>query len=128
MEENNLILYFDGVCNLCSKLVQFVIRNDKRKRVRFSPLQDHPELADSPTVIVRQDDQLFYKSDAILKLLVALGGGWTVFRLGYILPKFLRDRVYDFIAFRRYGWFGKTDECMLPTPEIRDRFLEREIS
>jgi hypothetical protein len=127
------ILYFDGVCNLCNGLVQFVIRQNPEGTIRFASLQsekgryrleatglDSEKLS---TVIFEKNGRVSTKSDAVLGLLWELGGFWKLSVLGRIIPRFLRNAMYDFIARRRYSWFGKRDSCMIPTPELMERFL-----
>ena len=127
------ILYFDGICNLCNGLVQFVIRHNPNGPIRFASLQsekgryrlqemrlDSEKLS---TVIFEKNGRVSTKSDAVLGLLWDLGGLWKLSVLGWIIPRFLRNILYDFVARRRYNWFGKRDSCMIPTPELKGRFL-----
>jgi predicted DCC family thiol-disulfide oxidoreductase YuxK len=127
------ILYFDGICNLCNGLVQFVIRQNPKGTIRFASLQsekgryrleatglDSEKLS---TVIFEKNGRVSTKSDAVLGLLWELGGFWKLSVLGRIIPRFLRNALYDLIARRRYSWFGKGDSCMIPTPELMERFL-----
>lgn len=128
----NLIL-FDGVCNLCDGFVQFVIRNDKEGKFRFGTLQS-PEAeaifktlgydySVPKTVILIQNGKMYQRSEAALR--VAKGLRFPLpLSFGFIVvPAFIRDWVYDFVARNRYRWFGKKDVCMIPTPELRARFL-----
>ncbi len=129
------ILFFDGVCNLCNRFIQFVIKNDSNKLFLFAPIQsdafkqieqklleNHKAVPDS--VILYYNDRLYTKSDAVLKMMPLLNGKWIIARLGYIFPRFIRNAVYDWVAARRYKFFGKKDECMIPTPELQSRFLK----
>jgi predicted DCC family thiol-disulfide oxidoreductase YuxK len=127
------VLLFDGVCNLCNRWVQFIIRHDPDGVFRFAPLQsdvgtellrecglsaDHLD-----SLVLVEDDNYYTKSDAALRTATHLGG---VFRLGWpfqFVPRRLRDWVYDIVADNRYDWFGKRDQCMMPTPDIEERFL-----
>jgi predicted DCC family thiol-disulfide oxidoreductase YuxK len=131
---NTPILFFDGVCNLCNKTVQFIIRNDKRKVFRFAPLQSErgeellsrieQEQGKRPeSVILLYQGKYYLRSSAVLKVAELLGGKLLLLMPGYILPAFIRDAIYDAVAGRRYKWFGKQDECMIPTPELKARFL-----
>ncbi len=129
------IVFFDGVCNLCNRAVQFLIRHDARKKLRFAPLQGETAkrlLANAETIhttkldsfVLLEGDRLSTRSTAALRACRYLGWFW---RLGYyggmIFPRFIRDGVYNFIARRRYRWFGRKESCMIPTPELRERFL-----
>jgi predicted DCC family thiol-disulfide oxidoreductase YuxK len=132
--EDTPILFFDGVCNLCNRTVQFIIRNDKRKIFRFAPLQSERgeellsrierEQGKRPeSVILLYKDKYYMRSSAVLKVAGLLGGKMLLLMPGYILPAFIRDAIYDAVAGRRYKWFGRQDECMIPTPELKARFL-----
>lgn len=129
------ILLFDGVCNLCNGFVQFIIRRDAQQQFRFSSLQsgtgrrvlqyiadDAGSVPDS--LILLYKGRYYTKADAALKIAMLLGGGWRLMGAGYILPGFIRNAIYDLVARNRYKWFGKQDECMIPTPELSSRFLD----
>lgn len=130
----NEVILFDGVCNLCNFFVQFVIERDKGNVFKFASLQSDfgkkiltdSGLADanSDSVILYSEGRTFTESTAALKILKQLGGGWQIMYVFIILPKFIRDAVYRFIARNRYKWFGKKDSCMLPTPELKNKFIE----
>ncbi|HEX6903661.1 MAG TPA: thiol-disulfide oxidoreductase DCC family protein [Thermoanaerobaculia bacterium] len=127
------IVLFDGVCNLCNGSVQFILRRDPAGKFRFASLQSDlgqrllnergldPKALDS--VVVIDGDRCYRESDAALRVARDLKGAWkalTVFRL---IPRPVRDWLYRLIARNRYSWFGKTETCWLPTPELRGRFL-----
>ena len=127
------VILFDGVCNLCSGSVQFILKRDKEKKFFFASLQSNygQELLKRfhlPTdvfnsFILFQDEQIFTRSTAALKMFHQLNGwGWV--KILWIFPKFIRDAVYNLIAKNRYKWFGKKDECWIPTPELKARFLD----
>ena len=128
------IILFDGLCNLCDAAVQFVIRQDKKGVFKFASLQSNAgqEILKSNglsatqlnSFILLHDDVLFMKSSAALKAAQILGWPWKFFYGFMVVPRFIRDAVYDFIARNRYRWFGKKDACMIPTKELRQRFLE----
>ena len=124
---------FDGVCNLCNSTVQFIIRNDQRGRFRFAALQSEagrelllqyqlPEKALN-TVVLIAGGRAFTRSTAALEIARRLDGAWPICYAAVVLPRFLRDSVYDFIARNRYRWFGKQEACMMPSPELKQRFL-----
>ncbi len=130
------MILFDGVCNLCSGVVRFIVKRDPKGVFRFASLQsdagkrllrDHgvePSAGDPDTVVLVDHGRVFVRSTAALRIAYRLGGAYkVVFWLGLLWPRFLRDFVYDFIARHRYRWFGKKDSCMVPTPELRARFL-----
>jgi predicted DCC family thiol-disulfide oxidoreductase YuxK len=132
----NLVLY-DGVCGLCNRLVRFLLRVDRRAVLCFAPLQGptaarlaerHGFGLDVKTMVyVRQfglkHERAYLRSDAVLRVLGDLGGLWWLLSLLRVVPRFLRDPVYDWVATNRYRWFGKYDSCPLPSPEQRARFL-----
>ncbi len=126
------IVLFDGVCNFCNGAVNFIIRNDPEKRFRFAPLQseigqklrakfDIGEEVDS--IILVEDDEAFMHSSAALRVARGLGGIWSLGYAFIIVPAFIRDWFYKLFAKYRYKLFGKKDVCMIPTPEVRERFL-----
>lgn len=128
------LLLFDGVCNLCNGAVQWVIRHDPAGKVHFAALQSDTgqwvlEQAGLPreelsTVVLYHQNQLYTRSDAALKVLQQLGGAWSLLYIFRLIPRPVRDTVYDWIARNRYRWFGKRESCMIPTPELKSRFLE----
>lgn len=129
------IVYFDGECNLCNGSVQFIIRRDPRKRFLFAALQSaagakakdemthHGKDKVPDSVVLYYKGRYLVKSTAALTIAKLLGGAWPVLYAGIILPRFIRDGIYEFISRNRYKWFGKRNECMIPTPELRERFL-----
>lgn len=124
------ILFFDGVCNLCNSSVQFILKHDKKKQFLFAPLQSARgaealrQVDGKPdSLILFYNNRYLIRSDAALYTARLLGLPISLIFAGIILPRFFRDWVYNFIARNRYRWFGKKDECMLPTPELRARFL-----
>lgn len=131
MEQNGIIL-FDGVCNLCNGFVQRIIAADKNDYFRFASLQseagqsllkNHPNLQDLKSIVYLDNGKIYTKSTAAIKISSHLGFTWKILQLGYILPVFLRDGIYNIIAKNRYKWFGKKDQCMVPTPELKAKFL-----
>jgi len=133
MEANHPIILFDGVCNLCNGAVQFVIKNDKKKQFRFAALQSEVgiELSkkhDLPfetmnTFVAIIDNKSYTRSTAALEVAKLLGGAMSFAYVFIIVPTFIRDGIYDWISKNRYRWFGKKESCMIPTPDLRERFL-----
>ncbi len=136
---NNPVLLYDGVCGLCNKSVQMILDHDKRKEMRFAALQSdygkqvisrHPELekVDSIVFVERNsgadDERVFIRSDAALRVASYLGGAWKLLLIFRIIPRPIRDFFYNLIAKYRYKFFGKYDSCMLPSPDVRSRFLD----
>lgn len=127
------ILFFDGVCNLCNGLVRFIIRHDHKRKIMFAPLQSEiavnilsetdPGLLNIDSVVYVTRSGHFTRSDAILHMLRDMGGGWKTFFGFIIIPRFIRDSIYNMIARNRYRFFGKKDSCMIPTSDVKDRFL-----
>ncbi|MCB0631988.1 MAG: thiol-disulfide oxidoreductase DCC family protein [Saprospiraceae bacterium] len=127
------ILLFDGVCNLCNAFVQFVIRHDPEAVFRFTPLQSEigQELSakagfpvnELSTVILYYRGRFYTHSDVALEVVRRLPGIWSMLYGFVIIPKFLRDAIYNWVARNRYRWFGKRESCMMPTPDVKRRFL-----
>ena len=127
------IILFDGVCNLCSGSVQFILKRDKEKKFTFASLQSTTgqkllsqfNLPNDTfnSFVLYQDGRMYTRSTAALKLFQQLRG-WKWVKMFWIVPKFIRDAVYNLIAKNRYKWFGKKNECWLPTPALKERFLE----
>jgi len=128
------VLLFDGVCNLCDQSVQFIIKQDKQAQFRFASLQSELaknllkkyQLTDNQlsTVVLITDGKAFTKSTAALITLKKLGGWWSILYSFIIIPRPIRNAIYEWIARNRYRWFGKKDQCMIPTPELKGRFLD----
>jgi predicted DCC family thiol-disulfide oxidoreductase YuxK len=133
IKQYNHIILFDGVCNLCSGFMQFVYKRDTKGRFKFAWLQDDKTReiltwldlgADSfMTIVLIEEEKPYYKSRAFFKIIRYLRFPWPVLTVGYVLPWFIRDWIYDFAAKNRYKWFGKKEECMLPTGDLLKRFL-----
>ncbi|MDX1904619.1 MAG: thiol-disulfide oxidoreductase DCC family protein [Thermonemataceae bacterium] len=133
MLENKVIVLFDGVCNLCNATVQFLIVRDKKDQLRFASLQSefgqkvlekyHLPQKDFDSFVLLVGDKVYLRSSAALKVSAYLGVFWKVFQIFWLLPKPFRDWVYNFVAKNRYKWFGKKDECMLPSPQLKAKFF-----
>jgi predicted DCC family thiol-disulfide oxidoreductase YuxK len=127
------VILFDGVCNFCNGAVNFVIKRDKKAVIQFAPLQSEkgrlymrqfslPE-KDIKTFLLIEDNKAYTRSTAVLKVCRYLGGWWPLCYGFIIIPQFIRDGVYNVVAKNRYKWFGQKDQCMVPTPNVRKRFL-----
>ncbi|WP_203295764.1 thiol-disulfide oxidoreductase DCC family protein [Luteirhabdus pelagi] len=134
MQENGKkIILFDGVCNLCNSSIVFIIKRDKRDMFRFAALQEsigqaliakhNIDTSKTDSIILVDGDTHYEKSSAALRIARHLSGGWPLLSAFLILPKFIRNAVYDYIAKNRYKWFGKKESCMIPTPELKSKFL-----
>ncbi len=130
---NKSIIFFDGVCNLCNSSVQFILKRDTNKKFMFASLQSdvakklllHKNVKNNLDSIILLDNSVIYqKSTAIFKIGNKLGFPYNLGSVFFIIPKFARDFIYNWIAKNRYKWFGKKDSCMLPTKEYLERFLE----
>lgn len=150
--QHHPILFFDGVCGLCNRFVDFMLKADSRNRFLYAPLQgetarsllgmdgevgsgvagDHqandtppggPQAGSPQSFVYLEKDAFYEQSNAVLLALIRLGGAWRLIAVLYVFPRPLRDFVYRIVARNRYRWFGRRDACRLPTPEERDRFL-----
>jgi predicted DCC family thiol-disulfide oxidoreductase YuxK len=135
LPKNKKIILFDGVCNLCNNAINFIIEHDKKDVFRFASLQSElgqklvlergidPDILD--TIILIEPGIVYYeKSTAALKIAKDLSGGYFFLQYFLFLPKFIRDGVYNLVASNRYKWFGKKESCMIPTPELKGKFLD----
>jgi predicted DCC family thiol-disulfide oxidoreductase YuxK len=128
------IILFDGVCNLCSGTVQFLLKRDKKKRFLFGSLQGktgqeflrkyHLPTDQFHSFMLIEGNVLYTRSTAVLRMLRYLGRGWQLLYVFIYVPQPIRDGVYKLIANNRYKLFGKKDQCRVPALEEKDRFLE----
>ena len=128
------VVIFDGVCNLCAHSVKFILNHESAPTLRFVPLQSvagkklmrefgfSPE--DAKTFVLVAGGQPYVKSDAAIRVVAYLRGGWKLLGTLRILPRPIRDWAYDLVARNRYRWFGRAESCMVPTPELRARFIQ----
>ncbi|MFB6273249.1 MAG: thiol-disulfide oxidoreductase DCC family protein [Salinibacter sp.] len=133
-EAPRALLLFDGVCNLCNGFVNFVLDADSEGAIRLGALQSEAarpylqafglDADDLSTVVLIEEGRLFTRSTAALRVLRRLDSPWPLLYAFIAVPRPLRDWIYDRIADHRYDWFGRRDECRVPAPEERDRFLE----
>ena len=126
------IIFFDGVCGMCNKLVDLILRIDRREKFLFAPIQGEtakellPVPPDDPeewSMLYLDERGLHDQSDASLEVSRRLGGVWWLLSIVRFVPRFLRDPAYRVIVRNRYRWFGRRDACRIPTPEERERFL-----
>jgi predicted DCC family thiol-disulfide oxidoreductase YuxK len=126
-------ILFDGICNFCNASVRFIIKRDPQSRFRFASLQSevgqkmlikYKIPGNINSFIFIDGERCYTKSSAALRVCKHLKGFWKLFYVFILVPRPLRDRCYHFIAENRYKWFGKSESCMIPTPDIRSRFLE----
>ena len=127
------VILFDGVCNFCNYWVNFAIKRDKKKKLRFAPLQGEAakkllnqfglDTSTFSSVILIDNGKAYTQSSAAFRICKYLDGGWKLAYGLIFIPKFIRDFFYNIIARNRYRWFGKRKECMVPTPEMIERFL-----
>jgi predicted DCC family thiol-disulfide oxidoreductase YuxK len=133
------VLLYDGQCGFCNKSVQHILKHDKQNTMFFAALQSdygksiltrHPELEGVDSLVFVKPlgfaylEEVFVRSNAALRVASYLGGPWKLALAAYIIPRSIRDYLYDQFAKRRYRWFGKHDVCLLPAPEVRERFLD----
>jgi predicted DCC family thiol-disulfide oxidoreductase YuxK len=127
------IVVFDGVCNLCSHSVRFILRHEASSHLKFAPMQSPAgarllkefgfSTDDVKTFVVVVNGKVHVRSDAAIQISKHLRGVWKLSGVVWIIPRPIRDWLYDVVARNRYRWFGKKEVCMVPTPEVRSRFL-----
>ena len=128
------IVLFDGVCNLCNSSVNLIIKNDKKAQFLFASLQSDvakeillqfpSKKINFDSILLIEHNKLYEKSTAVVRILRHLGGGYKLLSCMVIIPKFIRDPLYDYIAKNRYRWYGKRESCMIPAPELKKWFLD----
>ncbi len=135
LPNNRQIVLFDGVCNFCNASILKIIKNDKKNIFLFASLQSEigkeitqhfnidTNFIDS-IILVESKTNYAIKSTAALKIAKQFGGLWWLFQIFWLLPTSFRDFFYDYIAKNRYKWFGKKESCMIPTPEIKSKFID----
>lgn len=133
MTDKSIIL-FDGVCNVCNGFVNFLIPRDAKNKFQFGSLQSlkvkellkqyHYDADDISTVILIENNKLYPQSTAVLKIFRQMSGAWPWLYAFIIIPKPIRDFLYQLIARNRYKLFGKKDACMIPTPELKAKFID----
>ena len=133
-KENSKVILFDGVCNLCNNSVKFIIKNDKRDIFKFAPLQSeyginvqnrhNININEINSIILINGEKIFTKSNAALRIAKDLGAPYFIFYIFIVIPVFIRNFIYDFIAKNRYKWFGKMESCMIPSNELKNKFFD----
>lgn len=133
-DNTEMVILFDGVCNLCNGFVQFVIKRDRRNVFQFASLQsvygtgllNHYRFNSKTyeTILLYNGKDLDTRSDAVINIVRELGGAWKMVAVLKIIPRFFRNWVYDLVSVNRYKVFGKRDTCMVPTPELKSKFIE----
>ena len=132
--KNKQLILFDGICNLCNNAVLYIIKHDKNNRFMFTALQsesgkqitEHFNIDTSKIdsiLLYSPNNGITYKSTAALKIAHKLGFPRNLLVIFLIVPAFIRNWVYDYIAKNRYKWYGKRDECMIPTKELKEKFV-----
>ena len=134
LPQNKKIILFDGLCNLCNSSVQFLIKRDSKDIFLFVSLQSElgKELLSKLPIAIQKTDSIilyeseavfYYKSQAVFQIIKSLGGLFNLLLLFKLLPHSIHDFIYDYIAKNRYHWFGKKEQCLVPTKEIQSKFL-----
>jgi predicted DCC family thiol-disulfide oxidoreductase YuxK len=128
------VIFFDGICNLCQRSVQFILTRDKKEIFSFVSLQSQIaeqtllpygiSTVEMNTFILLENNKVYTRSTAALRVVKKLGGFWPLLYVSIIIPSFIRDAVYNWIARNRYRWFGKQESCLMPREEWKNRFLE----
>ncbi len=138
LPQDKKIILFDGLCNLCDASVQFLIKKDTKDVFRFVSLQSNlgKELLSNLTIAIQQTDSIilyesealfYYKSKAIFQIIQSLGGIFNCLLIFKLLPNYFTDTLYDFVAKNRYQWFGKKQHCLVPTKELKSKFLDEMV-
>ena len=134
LPKDKKIILFDGVCNLCDATVQFIIKHDKHDVFRFVALQSElgqqivkyigVDTSKTDSIILYEPGHAYYyKAEPAIKIAKELGGIYSLMGIFSIFPDWFSNKVYDYVARNRYKWYGKKDECMIPTPEMKAKFL-----
>lgn len=130
---DKILILFDGYCNLCNGAVQFILKRDKKEKFLFAGLSweigeklisQFPELEGADSIVVYRDGKVYKHSKAALIIAQNLGGFWPVTGVFRVVPPFIRDAIYRWVAKNRYRWFGQKDTCMMPEKDVSHRFLK----
>lgn len=127
------VILFDGVCNFCNSSVHFIIKRNRKKDIRFAALQSEAgkrllneyrlPAGEMESIVFIENGNAYQRSSAALRICRRLSGAWPLCYGFILVPRFIRDAVYNWIAANRYKWFGVQEQCMIPTPEVRERFI-----
>ena len=133
IDKKQPVILFDGVCNLCSGAVQFIIKHDKKNQFQFASLQsgfgqkilseNNLSTTDLSSFILLEDGRIYTKSSGALRVVKKLNAAWPLLYGFIIVPPFIRNAIYNWVAGNRYKWFGKKEACWLPTPDLKARFI-----
>ncbi|NEN24339.1 DUF393 domain-containing protein [Cryomorpha ignava] len=132
--EGKTLVLFDGYCNLCNGAVQFILKRDKKEEFYFASLSwpiadeiltEYPQYKNVDSILVYREGKVYDQSSGALKIAAGMGSLWPLMGVFWIIPKFIRDAVYRFIAKNRYRWFGKKDACMIPDKPVSHRFVKK---
>jgi predicted DCC family thiol-disulfide oxidoreductase YuxK len=136
MDDANAVVLFDGICNLCNASINFVIDRDPEGYFKFASLQSSEAAAlldrcgSTPAaleaIVLIEDGTCYSRSTAALRIARHLTGAWPLLYGLLVIPRPVRDYLYDWVAENRYRWFGQRDSCRIPTPELQDRFFQRD--
>ena len=134
LENNKIVILFDGICNLCIYSVQFIINRDSEDVFRYASIQSKTgqqfiknysiDINKNDSIILINDTKVKYRSTAFLSIVTQFKGLWKITFIFYLIPTFIRDILYNFIAKRRYNLFGKKNQCIVPNPNIKKKFYE----
>ena len=138
LPQNKKIILFDGLCNLCNSSVQFLIKRDSKDIFRFVSLQSElgKELLSKLPIAIQKTDSIilyeseavfYYKSQAVFQIIKSLGGIFNCLLIFKLLPTYFTDTLYDLVAKNRYQWFGKKQHCLVPTKELKSKFLDEMV-
>lgn len=131
---NERVIFFDGVCNLCNSSVRFVLRNNSNQSIKFATVQselgkrtltaNNMSVDTFDSMLYLEDGKVYLKSTAALKIASQLSFPWKLLQIFYLIPRPIRDWFYEQVAKNRYQWFGRQEMCLVPTDEIKDRFID----
>lgn len=132
-EHDSAVVLFDGVCNFCSASIHFIIKHDNKNYFKFATLQSEKakalvsnfnvSISTNNSILLIEKNKIYNKSTAALRIAKKLNNGYSLLYIFIIVPVFIRNAIYDYVAKNRYKWFGKKEVCMLPSAEIRSKFI-----
>lgn len=132
-QPDTAIVIFDGICNFCNSSIHFIIKHDHKNYFKFATLQSEKakdlvsnfniDLSKNNSILLIEKNKIYYKSTAALRIAKKLNNVYSLLYIFIIVPVFIRNAIYDYVAKNRYKWFGKKEACMLPSAEIRSKFI-----